>query len=46
MAIDEYRNGHTNIVDFLVGQVMKKTRGQANPAIARSMMIDEIKKKL
>ena len=44
-SIDQYKNGRTNIVDFLVGQVMKKTRGQANPAMARSMMIEEIEKR-
>ena len=44
-AIEQYKNGRTNIVDFLVGQVMKKTRGQANPAMARSMMIEEIEKR-
>lgn len=44
-AISDYKSGHTNIADFLVGQVMKKTKGQANPAMARSMMIDEINKK-
>jgi len=44
-SIEQYKNGRTNIVDFLVGQVMKKTRGQANPAMARSMMIEEIEKR-
>ena len=43
-AIDDYKSGHTNIADFLVGQVMKKTRGQANPAMARSMMLEELNK--
>ena len=43
-AIDDYKSGHTNIADFLVGQVMKKTRGQANPAMARSMMLDQLQK--
>lgn len=43
--IEQYKNGRTNVVDFLVGQVMKKTRGQANPAMARSMMIEEIEKR-
>ena len=43
-AIDDYKSGHTNIADFLVGQVMKKTRGQANPAMARSMMLEELQK--
>lgn len=43
--IEKYKAGRTNVVDFLVGQVMKKTRGQANPAITRSMMIEEIEKR-
>jgi len=43
-AIEQYKNGRTNIVDFLVGQVMKKSRGQANPAMTRTMMIEEIEK--
>lgn len=44
-SIEQYKNGRTNIVDFLVGQVMKKTRGQANPAMTRSMIIEEIEKR-
>ena len=44
-AIETYNSGRDNIVDFLVGQVMKKTRGTANPSIARSKMIEEIEKR-
>ncbi len=44
-SIETYKQGRTNIVDFLVGQVMKKTKGQANPAMTRSMMIREIEKR-
>ena len=44
-AIVTYKQGRTNIVDFLVGQVMKKTKGQANPAMTRNMMISEIEKR-
>ena len=40
-----YKAGRTNVVDYLVGQVMKKTRGQANPGITRKMMIEEIEKR-
>lgn len=43
-AKEQYQAGRTNIVDFLVGQVMKKTRGQANPAKARSIVTEEIQK--
>jgi len=44
-GIEQYKAGRTNIVDFLVGQVMKKTKGQANPAMTRNMMIEEIEKR-
>ncbi len=44
-SIETYKQGRTNIVDFLVGQVMKKTKGQANPTMTRSMMIREIEKR-
>lgn len=40
----QYQAGRTNIVDFLVGQVMKKTRGQANPATTRKLVQEEIVK--
>ena len=41
-AITEYKNGKVNIVDFLVGQVMKKTRGKANPSMAMSLIKQEL----
>ena len=44
-AINKYKNGRTNIVDYLVGQIMKKTKGQANPTMARSTMAKEIEKR-
>ena len=36
--ISEYRNGKTNIFDFFVGQVMKETRGKANPIITKELL--------
>jgi len=41
---EQYKAGRTNIVDFLVGQVMKKTRGQANPATTMSLILAEMEK--
>ncbi|HYP23934.1 MAG TPA: Asp-tRNA(Asn)/Glu-tRNA(Gln) amidotransferase subunit GatB, partial [Actinomycetota bacterium] len=41
-AADKVRGGQTNTIGFLVGQVMKKTRGQANPG----MVNDLLRKKL
>jgi len=42
-AIEDYHNGRTNMLDYLVGQVMKKSRGKANPVEAKAMMIEKIK---
>lgn len=43
-AQEQYKAGKTNILDFLVGGVMKKTRGKANPATTRELMKKEIEK--
>lgn len=32
--VEQYRGGKTTVMQFFVGQVMKATRGQANPAAA------------
>ena len=41
-SANDYRNGKDNALSFLVGQVMKKTKGKANPKIASEIL----KKKL
>ena len=37
-AAEDLRNGKEQALKFLMGQVMKKTRGQANPEMASEMM--------
>ena len=44
-AVDDYLNGKDSAVRFLVGQVMKKTKGQANPQVASEMVTAELDKK-
>ena len=44
-VINQYKNGKTNMVNYLVGQVMKKTGGKANPSLARDVMAKEIEKR-
>ncbi len=44
-VIEQYKKGRTNVIDFLTGQIMKKTRGTANPTMARSTMSLEIEKR-
>ncbi|HMQ31198.1 MAG TPA: Asp-tRNA(Asn)/Glu-tRNA(Gln) amidotransferase subunit GatB [Chloroflexaceae bacterium] len=41
-AIAEYRGGKSSAVQFLVGMVMKATRGQANPQLARELLESEL----
>jgi len=41
-AVEDIRSGNDKAIGFLVGQVMKKSRGQANPAMATEL----IRKKL
>ena len=42
--VNEYHNGRTNVFDYFVGQVMKQTRGQANPSMTSSILKEEIDK--
>ena len=37
-AVASFRGGKTGALGFLVGQVMRQTRGKANPRVARSMV--------
>jgi aspartyl-tRNA(Asn)/glutamyl-tRNA(Gln) amidotransferase subunit B len=37
-AADKVRAGQLNTIGFLVGQVMKKTRGQANPGLVNELL--------
>ena len=36
--IDDYHNGKTNLFDYFVGQVMKETRGKANPVLTKEIL--------
>lgn len=45
-AIEDFRNGKDKAVGFLVGQVMKQSRGQANPQMVSSLVQEALKKKL
>jgi aspartyl-tRNA(Asn)/glutamyl-tRNA(Gln) amidotransferase subunit B len=37
-AVAEFRNGKDTVINFLKGQVMKATRGKANPAVAEELL--------
>lgn len=41
-AVEDYKKGKTNVVGFLVGQCMKASKGQGNPALLRDMVVAAI----
>ncbi|GER67996.1 aspartyl/glutamyl-tRNA(Asn/Gln) amidotransferase subunit B [Weizmannia acidilactici] len=44
-SIIDFKNGKDRALGFLVGQVMKATKGQANPPIVNKLLIQEINKR-
>jgi aspartyl-tRNA(Asn)/glutamyl-tRNA(Gln) amidotransferase subunit B len=42
---DEFREGKTKLMGFFVGQLMKKTKGKANPQLANKLFAQELGKK-
>ena len=45
-AIEDFKAGKGRAVGFLVGQVMKKSKGQANPGLVNQMLQEELKKRI
>ncbi|MBU4184912.1 MAG: Asp-tRNA(Asn)/Glu-tRNA(Gln) amidotransferase subunit GatB [Proteobacteria bacterium] len=41
--VADYRNGKTRLLGFFVGQVMKKTKGKANPKIVNEVLKEKLK---
>lgn len=44
-SIEDYKNGKDRALGFLVGQVMKATKGQANPPMVNKIIIEEMDKR-
>jgi len=42
-VVEDYRNGKGKAMGFLVGQIMKITKGQANPAMVNKMLLEKLK---
>ena len=36
--VEQYKSGKDNLFDYFVGQVMKNTRGKANPVITKEIL--------
>lgn len=41
-VVEDYRNGKEKALGFLVGQIMKATKGQANPGILNSLLRERL----
>lgn len=41
-SVEDYRNGKEKAIGFLVGQVMKETKGKANPQIVNKLIREKI----
>lgn len=44
-SIEDFKNGKDRAIGFLVGQIMKASRGQANPQMVNKMLLEEIQKR-
>ncbi|WP_261134349.1 Asp-tRNA(Asn)/Glu-tRNA(Gln) amidotransferase subunit GatB [Bacillus sp. Marseille-Q3570] len=44
-SIIDYKNGKDRALGFLVGQVMKATKGKANPPMVNKLIVEEIEKR-
>lgn len=44
-SIEDFKNGKDRAIGFLVGQIMKATKGQANPPMVNKLLLQEIKER-
>ncbi len=44
-SIEDFKNGKNRAVGFLMGQVMKASKGQANPKKANGLLVQELNKR-
>lgn len=43
-SVEDFHNGKDRAIGFLVGQIMKKTQGKANPSVVNKLLIDSMNK--
>ncbi len=42
-AVKDYKNGLERSIKYLMGQIMKETKGQASPSLAEEILIEKLK---
>lgn len=43
-SVEDYKNGKTNALGYLVGQCMKASKGKANPAMCKEIVLEYLNK--
>ena len=41
-SVEDFKNGKDRAIGFLVGQIMKQTRGKANPKMVNKLLNQEL----
>ena len=41
-SVNDYKAGKDKALKYLMGQIMKETKGQANPEVVNRMLIDKL----
>lgn len=41
-VVEDYRNGDESVIQFFIGQGMKKTGGSANPQVLKTLLVKEL----
>ena len=44
-AVSDYKTGKEQALTFITGQIMKATRGRANPSLAKEILIEELRRR-
>jgi len=43
--VNDYKNGNERVLKFFVGQIMKETKGSANPMLVNQILLEELSRK-
>ena len=41
-SVNDYKNGHDRAIKYIMGQVMKETKGKVNPGLAMEILTEEL----
>ncbi|MDE5587315.1 MAG: Asp-tRNA(Asn)/Glu-tRNA(Gln) amidotransferase GatCAB subunit B, partial [Bacilli bacterium] len=44
-SVQDYKSGKERAIKYLMGQIMKETKGSANPSLVNQLLVDELSKR-